>query len=566
MTSSPAEAEALALLQSGRLAEAEAAWRAILARKPDDAAALHFLGCILAQTRRGAEGLALIDRSLAISPRNAAFLNNRARVLGDAGRFEDALRDLRRAVQSDARFFTGFFHLGGLLRTLGRFDEAVTALRRAVALEPRHPEALLRLGHALQATGRIDEAIAHYSRAVAARPAFPEALLNWGNALKDRGDLEGARELYGRALELRPDFTEALVNRAGACLDLERLDEARASYRRALEMRPGFANACYGLAQIALREGRFAEGWKDYERRFDTDPPQATRRAIALPRLAPGDLARARRVAVWAEQGVGDQVLFSTLLPELVERGIGAVVEVDPRLVAAYRRSLPALEFTTSENAQADFAACDFQIPIGSLPLLFRGDAASFERQPRALLQPDAARVREMRELLGAGRYIAISWRSLQKGDRQALAERKSIPLAHFAALAKDSGARLLDLQYGDVEKERAQFDAAHPGVLGRIEGLDTFQDLEGVLAATAACEAVVTASNVTAHLAGALGKPTTLLYLRGWPPFHYWAAGPDGRSLWYPGIRVAGDAQCRDWDGVFEAIAAASAKGMPQG
>jgi tetratricopeptide (TPR) repeat protein len=557
MSSSPAEAEALALLQSGRLAEAEAAWRAILARKPDDAAALHFLGCILAQTGRGVEGLILLDRSLALSPRNAAFLNNRARALGDAGRFEDALRDLRRAVQSDPRFFTGFFHLGSLLRMLGRFDEAVTAFRHAVALEPRHPEALLHLGHALQATDRVDEAIAHYSRAVAARPAFPEALLNWGNALKDRGDLEGARELYGRALELRPDFTEALANRAGASLDLERLDEARASYRLALETQPDLANAVYGLAQIALREGRFAEGWRDYERRFDTHPPQAKRRAMALLPLTPADLPRARRVAVWAEQGVGDQVLFSTLLPELVERGIGAVVEVDPRLVAAYRRSLPALEFTTRDSAEADFAACDFHIPMGSLPSLFRNDPASFARQPRALLQPDAERVREMRERLGPGRYIAISWRSLQKAERRALGERKSIPLAHFAALAQASGARLLDLQYGDVAQERAEFEAEYPGILARIEGLDTFNDLDSVLAAIAACDSVVTASNVTAHLAGALGGPTTLPYLRGWPPFHYWAAGPDGRSPWYPGVSIATDAQWRDWDAVFEALAA---------
>jgi tetratricopeptide (TPR) repeat protein len=551
--SSPApDAAALALLQAGRLAEAEAAWRAILARKPDDAPALHFLGCILAQTGRGAEGLALLDRSLALSPRNAAFLNNRARVLADAGRLEDALQDLRRAVQADARFFTGFFHLGGVLRLLGRFDEAVTALRRAVALEPRHPEALLQLGHALHSTGRVDEAITHYERAIEARPAFPEAFLNWGNALKDRGDLTGARERYGRALELRPDFIEALTNRAGACLDLERLDEARVSYRRALEMQPDLANARYGLAQIALREQRFAEGWTDYERRFDTDPPQAQRREIGLPRLTAENLAAARRVAVWAEQGVGDQILFSTLLPELVERGIAAVVEVDPRLVAAYRRSLPALAFTTNERAEADFASCDFQVPIGSLPSLLRPDAASFARQPRALLVPDEARVREMRERLGPGRHIAISWRSLQQGGRRALAERKSIPLAHFAALARSRGARLLDLQYGDVDEERAQFEAAHPGLLVRIAGLDPFNDLEGVLAAIEASDGVVTASNVTAHLAGAVGKPTMLLYPRGWPPFHYWAAGAEGRSIWYPSVAVLSDPAWKDWEAVF--------------
>jgi tetratricopeptide (TPR) repeat protein len=543
MSASPAEAQAVALLQSGRLAEAEDAFRAILARSPDAAAPLHFLGCILAQTSRAAEGLALIDRSLVLAPRNAAFLNNRARVLADAGRLEDALADLRRSVQADPKFFTGFLHLGTLLRGLGRFDEAVTALRRAVALEPRHPEALLHLGHALQATERIDDAVEHYSRAAEARPGYPEALLNWGNALKDRGDLEGAVARYDQALEQRPAFTEAMVNRAGASLDLERLDEARSFYRRALESRPDLANARYGLAQIALREQRFAEGWKDYERRFDTDPPQAMRRTLPLPRLTAESLSSARRVAVWSEQGIGDQVLFSTLLPELAERGIGAVVEVDARLLATYRRSLPSLEFTSRESSDRDFAACDFEIPAGSLPSLFRNDAASFARQPRALLVPDEARVNEMRERLGRGRYIAISWRSLQKGARRALAERKSIPLGFFASLANITGARLLDLQYGDVEGERAQFDAAHPGLLTRIEGLDTFGDLEGVLAAMAASERVVTASNVIAHLAGASGTQATLLYLRGWPPFHYWTAGLGERSIWYPSVSIRGRA-----------------------
>ena len=539
MSSSPAEARALELLQQGRFAEAEAAWRAILERRPADPAAQHFLGCVLARTGRAGEGLALIDRSLEASPRNAAFLNNRARVLADAGRLEEALRDLRRAAQADARFFAAFFHLGGVLRLLGRFDESVTALRRAVALEPGNPDALLHLGHALQATGRLDEAIEQYSRAVAARAAFPEAFLNWGNALKDRGDLEGARERYSRALELRPDFIEALVNRAGASLDLGGLDAAGAEYRRALQLDPGLANARYGLAQVALREGRFDEGWEGYEWRFDTMPPQAARRGPPLPRLTTADLARARRVAVWAEQGIGDQVLYSTLLPELAQRGIGAVVEVDARLAAAYRRSLPSLEFTTAPSAAADFAACDFQVPIGSLPSIFRNDAADFARQPPALLVPDAARVREMRERLGPGPHVAISWRSLQKGERRALAERKSIPLESFEALARTPGAKLLDLQYGEAGAERAAFEAAHPGVLTRIDGLDTFNDLEGVLAAIAACGRVVTASNVTAHLAGALGIPTRLLYPGGWPPFHYWSKSPSGRSWWYPSVAL---------------------------
>jgi ADP-heptose:LPS heptosyltransferase len=85
--------------------------------------------------------------------------------------------------------------------------------------------------------------------------------------------------------------------------------------------------------------------------------------------------------------------------------------------------------------------------------------------------------------------------------------------------------------------------------VLHRLEGLDTHDDLEGVIAAIAACDRVVTASNVTAHLAGAIGKPTKVVYLRGFPPFLYWVPGLDGRSLWYPSVDVASDAAWTTWE-----------------
>jgi tetratricopeptide (TPR) repeat protein len=657
MSFSTAESQALGLFQQGRLAEAEAAWRSILERKPDDPDALHLLGLILVRTGR-AEGLQLLDRSIERAPRNPAFLNNRAQILAEAGRSDEALRDLRRAVMLEPRFHAAYCHLGSLLRRLGRHEEALAAFRKAlaidarvpeahvglgnvlrergdpagasaayeaalnvdpgnasahynlgallleagdatgaehafrkalereprnpfamnnlgaalreagrtaearacfekaVALDPRNVEALNNLGLALQQEEQYPEAIARYREAAERRPGFAEALLNWGNTLKDMGDLDGAGAIYAKALAVRPGFAEALVNSASVALDRGNLDEARSWYRRALELDPRSADAQYGLGQIALRESRFDEGWDGYERRFETHPPQAIYRRLRQPRLAAADLGRARRVALWSEQGIGDQVLFSTLLPELERRGIKGVVEVDARLAPLYRRSLPRFEFVPPESAEEAFAACDYELPMGSLPGLFRRDVASFAAQPRALLSADARRMTAIREQLGRGRVIGISWRSLQKGGRRALGERKSIPLEHFAPLAQATGARLLDLQYGDVTAEREQFAARHPGVLVQIDGLDLHDDLDGVAAAIACCDRVVTSSNVTAHLAGALGKPTQVVYLREWPPFSYWTPGDNGQSRWYPSVRVESDPAWTTWEQALEGLA----------
>jgi ADP-heptose:LPS heptosyltransferase len=104
--------------------------------------------------------------------------------------------------------------------------------------------------------------------------------------------------------------------------------------------------------------------------------------------------------------------------------------------------------------------------------------------------------------------------------------------------LSRRGSLRLLDLQYGDTAAERARFAAAG-GRLERLDELDLFNDLEGVLAAVEACDVIVTTSNVTAHFAGALGRPTLLFYLAANPPFHYWVPDRDGRCLWYPSVRI---------------------------
>src|SRR5207237_2877936 len=128
-------------------------------------------------------------------------------------------------------------------------------------------------------------------------------------------------------------------------------------------------------------------------------------------------------------------------------------------------------------------------------------------------------------------RLVGISWKSVQPKNRAAMGARKSAPLDAFAALAARSDLRLVDLQYGDTRDERARFG----GELARLDELAVFNDLDGLLAAIEACDVMVTTSSVTAHLAGALGKRTLLLFTGGLPPFPYWTLVGGAHSLWYP-------------------------------
>ena len=268
-----------------------------------------------------------------------------------------------------------------------------------------------------------------------------------------------------------------------------------------------------------------------------------------MPPFTLADWGRGHRLAIWREQGIGDQLLYSTLLPELEARGQDFVVEVDRRLVPALERAHPGWDVCAVEESAAAFSRCDRSLALGSLPGLLRPDIETFAGQPRAVLAADPVRAAAIRKSFGSGaRRIGISWRSFQPKVRGKLARQKSAPLEAFRALSVRPGIGLIDLQYGDTQVEREEFARAG-GILDRLEGLDLFNDIDGVLAVIEACDLVVTTSNVTAHLAGGLGKRTWLVYLGAASPFHYWVPRPDGRSLWYPSVEIVTGPEMDTWD-----------------
>jgi Flp pilus assembly protein TadD len=518
----PDLARAVALFQAGRTAEAEPLVRAIVAANPRLDIAWNLLGGVLA-------------------------------TLGDR---EGAERAYRRAISLKPNVPEPYFNLGRMLEDSRRLEEALACYRRAVALRPAFVEARNNLGNALAAAGDADGALEAYSAVLAHDPGNADAHANMGLTLQERGDPEGAQAHYAAALHERPDHPDALNNLGYLLEERGRRADAMALYRRALEANPGAARAAYNLGLAHLSEFDFERGWNLHEMRFVTAPPVAAARAFEIPVFGAQDFGAGHRLAIWPEQGVGDQVLYSTLTAELEARGQAFVIEVDRRLKAAFERAHPRWTVVSPEDSAASFATCDRHIAVGSLPRLLRLSRESFGRQPRSLLAADGARARATRKRAAPGneRLVGISWRSFQPKGRGHVARKKSASLADFMSISRTPGLRMLDLQYGDTLEERQRFAQAG-GALEHLDGLDLFNDLDGVLAAIEACDVVATTSNVTAHLAGALGKRTLLFYRGGISPFHYWVPGADGRSLWYPSVEIVTGPALDTWERVLEKV-----------
>ena len=229
--------------QAGRLADAEALYRQILAVQPNHADALHLLGLVAHQVGRDDIAADLIRQSIVFGPNNPVAHFNLSAACRALERFDEAMSACRRALELKPDYPEALLGFGNALRDRGQFDEAIAAYRRALELKPDYPEAHINLGTALTAQGRLDEAVAAYRDALALRPGLPEAYNNLGAALKDRGQYDEAVDACRRALEIKPDYAAAHNNLGNALREQGELDGALAAYRRAIEIKPDHAGA-----------------------------------------------------------------------------------------------------------------------------------------------------------------------------------------------------------------------------------------------------------------------------------------------------------------------------------
>lgn len=463
-----------------------------------------------------------------------------------------AERSCRHALVLDSRHLQAHFNLGTALYRRRAYEAAASSLREALALDPDFFPARVNLGLALRALGEFSAARAELERALAQRPADPHALLYCGIACQDEGDLEAAAARLERALELKPGAPELLANLASVCRDAGELERARELFERALASEPGYAHARVEYAYTLLAAGDYARGWEHYEARWEangwSDP------ADFRQPLWKGEPLEGRSLLVWGEQGVGDQILFAGLLPEVIGRAAACTVTCEEKLVRLFSRSFPGVRVLARNaalHARLGREPFDFQTPIGSLARFLRRAPGDFPLHS-GYLRADPQRVcfwRERLAALGPGRTVGLSWRGGVATTRRHF---RSIPLESWLPLLQLEGVHFVSLQYTDCVQELETLRARH-GVLVH-HWPEAIADYDETAALVCALDSVASVCTALVHLAGALGRPALVLV----PAVAEWRYGRTGpRMPWYPSVELVRQRRLGDWAPAIEEVAA---------
>jgi predicted O-linked N-acetylglucosamine transferase (SPINDLY family) len=245
--------QGVSLHRAGRMAEAEAVYRSILAREPRHFDALYMLGVIHFQNGFAGEAREVVDRAVELRPKSAQALSLLMAILLALGQGEQALAISDRILAINPDDLDTLYNRALLLSRLRRFPEALAFFDKVLARNKGSVDALFERGNALVGLSRYEEAAAAYDKVLRLQPSHIGALTNRGNALLDLRRHEDALDCYDRVLAVHVNDLNALNNRAIALKELGRYEEATASCERALTLDARFALALVTRGNIQLK-------------------------------------------------------------------------------------------------------------------------------------------------------------------------------------------------------------------------------------------------------------------------------------------------------------------------
>ena len=487
-----------------------------------------------------------------------------------AGDFAGSIRcyEAALALMPDEAEITN--NLGRLAFRLGQADVAEQLFRRHIARYPQSPDGPNNLGCALRDQGRFDEAVDVLRTALMHNPGHAVVWNTLGTVMAEQGDMANARIFFEEALRLDPLLAKARYNRGNMNLALGDSAAALADCEEALsQAMPDPERIMMRLARstILINLGRVAEGWDEYEARLDLQFGEVTLFQVNRPRWTPGANLAGKSLLLVGEQGLGDEILFGNIIPDLLE-ALGPdgrlTLAVEQRLVPLFQRSFPKVRVGVHATYVVDgrtvrvlpfladdMDSIDLWAPLASPLRQYRPSAESFPDRV-GYMRPDPDRVAHWRGQLDQapkGKKVGLLWKSAISNSGR---HRFFSPFQQWAPVLKTPGVTFVNLQYGDCADEIEQARREFGVEIWSPTDIDLKQDLDDLSALCCALDLTVGFSNATFNIAAGCGAPAWLITTpSAWPRL-----GTE-RYPWYPQVRTFLPPAFADWDPLMATIAA---------
>jgi len=491
------------------------------------------------------------------------ILNGIATALSKKGEFWHAIAYLKWASTIDAHDSSTQFNLANTYFFMQNYDETISLLEKPTFSDQSsgHAKILILLSEAYQKKGLFQKAINllkkyQFSSLDSVTKAKIYNLI--GKNYGELDDFFHAKEWLEKAVALNSSYVDAHYHLGNVVAESGDFDRANALYRHVLQLNPEAHQAKLNLALNELMQDHWQEGFDLYDARWEVPDYQNQRRYFSCP-IWRGDSLQGKKLIVWGEQGIGDEIMFATFFRALSLVGQQVEVVCRLRLVPIFRRSFPLIQFFGNDVKEVDIDQSGAQqIAMGDLPRFLW-------KESNVNLQMPYLKVDELEKQSLLDRYqkdskkrVGISW----FGGKDKQKTRRSTCLDNWKKIfdSFSDQAIFYSLQYSMSQEDQASF-VQMGGII--VPELDPMQNMDSFAAFIAGLDLVISVDNSTVHLAGALGVPCWVLL----PKRHEWRWPRRGNTtLWYSSMYLFRNQQDHDWDAVMDAIFEAFKSALTEG
>lgn len=470
------------------------------------------------------EALVILDSILTRQPEHRLAKRSKPVALFHMGQQHEAAKLFQQLHEQDPEDLVILKHCGIAYTAIGVFDLAIRFLSRYVKSNPNDFDAWTSLSAAAGKSQKYVESMMYATKALSLEPTNPVAYNNLGATLLGVNKLKEGEQAFETALVLDKNNVDALSNLA--TLAQQRGDNEAAvvlfnNLLANLDPNTSFAKeVLYRSSFSHLSTGRLREGWRRYDYGFlPTDLASRTpKRHFQVPQWR-GEPLGDKRLLIWGEQGLGDELWFFGLLNEALEHCIHVIVECEPRLVSLMTRSFPNVKVRATNLSPAmlrgsqDF---DLHIPVGSLMGLFRNNITDLKNfKPYLNANPEF--IADFSERLNSfkdKKLVGLCWRS---GKLSANRNLSYLSIDDLSEVLELKECIFVNLQYGDCEDELERIESKIGIKILRWDDVDLKNNQEQLAAVISCLNVVVTAGTAVLGLSMALGTKTIMFGPRGW-------------------------------------------------
>ena len=501
------------------------------------------LGNSLHQTQQFKEAIINFTEAIKLAP-NTRFLLNRAQSFRSTMQYHSALDDLNNIDESSILFRKAEDIKATIYDAVNNFDKSAPIYESRLKSYEKEDEDIKKrtskeslytlLIAALMNTDNGKTKVKKYTNEF--EKEFPGCIginrIKAHQAFNDK-NFEVALKFYKEVIKLDPKKATVYADMGGCYESLGDLETAKAHFRQCLDLdsKHVMANVSFGIS--LLKDKKFTQAWPYYEYRlmagsFRTHKLKYIFYNTKLPKWDGAN--NKSSVLIYGEQGVGDQIILAKLLTKIRGFQNKFSIVVENRLLPIFKRAFPDTNFnfiSASDNVEGFF---DYQAAIFRLGFLFVHNEEHV-RFPDKYFLANKLNIKKSSKL-----RCGLSWNS----KNPSIGDLKNLNLTDIIKATNVNNFDYVNLQYGDHEKEIVSTEASNNIQINRYNEIDKFKDIDGLFSLVDSCDVIITISNVTAHIAGSLGKKTYLILPFNRGTIWYWQRYKEtNSSLWYPSVEI---------------------------